>query len=127
LSVHRVSHAAGAPAPAPTPNPAAKTAAAGPSSASVDTTAAFDSTAESAPDSAVSAADEAAARAEHLLVVGHLDDQARQTRLDRLRAAFDADQAERAESLREMNVLRDMALEQQKHDDEILKKWIALI
>jgi hypothetical protein len=88
--------------------------------------ASFDSTAESAPDSAASAAADAA-RAEHLLVVGHLDEQARQTRLDRLRAAFDADQAERAESLRELNVLRDMALEQQKHDDEILKKWIALI
>ncbi len=121
--MHRVSHAAGAPAPAPAAGPAA----AGPSVVPADTAAAFDSTAETVPDSAVSAANEAAARAEHLLVVGHLDDQARQTRLDRLRAAFDADQAERAESLREMNVLRDMALEQQKHDDEILKKWIALI
>ncbi len=44
-----------------------------------------------------------------------------------MRVEFDETQAERAELLREANVLRDMALEQQKRDDEILKKWIALI
>lgn len=54
-------------------------------------------------------------------------DQETQARLDRMRVEFDETQAERAELLREANVLRDMALEQQKRDDEILKKWIALI
>jgi hypothetical protein len=54
-------------------------------------------------------------------------DQETQVRLDRLRVEFDNSQAERAELMREANVLRDMAMEQQKRDDEILKKWIALI
>ena len=54
-------------------------------------------------------------------------DQETQLRLDRMRAEFDNAQAERSELMRESNVLRDMAMEQQKRDDEILKKWIALI
>ena len=40
---------------------------------------------------------------------------------------FDARMAERAELLREANVLRDMMLEQLKKDDEALKKYIAMI
>lgn len=43
------------------------------------------------------------------------------------RTAFDADAAERAELLREADVLRDMMLQQLKNDDEALKKYIALI
>jgi hypothetical protein len=72
-------------------------------------------------------ADRAARRAEVLAVARRLKDQDRQSEIDRIHAGFDADAAERAEYQREMNVLRDMAMEQQKHDDEILKKWIALI
>ena len=40
---------------------------------------------------------------------------------------FDDDMAERAELLREANVLRDVMLEQLKNDDEALKKYIAMI
>ena len=53
--------------------------------------------------------------------------QDRDARLDRLRSDFDFAQQQRAEFLREMNILRDMAMEQRKKDDELLKKWIALI
>ncbi len=41
--------------------------------------------------------------------------------------AFDDRMAERAELLREANILRDMMLEQLKNDDEALKKYIAMI
>jgi hypothetical protein len=75
---------------------------------------ALDVTAEAAPDAAT-------------LVAEHEQDAVRQARLDRLKTDFDFDQQERAELLREMNVLREMAIEQQKKDDEMLKKWIALI
>jgi hypothetical protein len=47
--------------------------------------------------------------------------------LDARIAAFDQSAALQAEMQREMNVLREMAMEQRKRDDEILKKWIALI
>jgi hypothetical protein len=117
---HTVARPGGATASQPLPAAAAKTPPADEATAQEP----FDATAESAADGL---ADEAAHRAEKLMLAQSLDDQVRQTRLDRVRAAFDADQAERAEYEREMNVLRDMALEQQKHDDEILKKWIALI
>ena len=40
---------------------------------------------------------------------------------------FDDAMAERAELLREANILRDMMLEQLKNDDEALKKYIAMI
>lgn len=42
-------------------------------------------------------------------------------------AAFDAHQAEHAELLRELGALEDLLLAQVKNEDEILKKWIALI
>ena len=44
-----------------------------------------------------------------------------------MKSDFDNAQAVRAELLREMNILRDMAVEQQKKDDEILKKYVAMI
>ncbi len=50
-----------------------------------------------------------------------------QIKLDRMRADFNAAQEERAEQLREMNAVRDMAVEQGKKDDEILKKFITMI
>ena len=50
-----------------------------------------------------------------------------QLRVDRMKADFNAAQEERSEQLREMNALRDMAVEQGKKDDEILKKYIGMI
>jgi len=47
--------------------------------------------------------------------------------LERQRAEFDFIARAQAESDREINALRDMAMEQMKQDDELLKKWIALI
>ncbi len=47
--------------------------------------------------------------------------------LERQRAAFDFIAQARAEFERETNALRDLAMEQIKHDDELLKKWIELI
>lgn len=42
-------------------------------------------------------------------------------------AAFDEDQAEHAELLRELDALESLMLEQLKNEDEIMKKWIAMI
>ena len=42
-------------------------------------------------------------------------------------AAFDERQAEHAELLRELNALETLLLAQLKNEDEIMKKWIALI
>ena len=47
--------------------------------------------------------------------------------IDRMRSEFDLHEAKRAEYLREWNAIRDLSMEQMKKDDEILKKWIALI
>ena len=47
--------------------------------------------------------------------------------LERQREEFDLVTRIRAEADREVNALRDMAMEQMKHEDELLKKWIALI
>jgi hypothetical protein len=41
--------------------------------------------------------------------------------------AFDFEAAERAEILREHTMLQAMLMEQLKNEDEITKKWIALI
>lgn len=54
-------------------------------------------------------------------------DDARQIELDRLKQEFDFDQKERAELLREFNLMRELALDQMKKDDEAVKKWMALI
>lgn len=42
-------------------------------------------------------------------------------------AQFDEDMEERAELMREADALREMMLAQLKDDDEVLKKYIALI
>lgn len=111
-----------------TPAAASSTAAGPPSSPAPSSSAnsPLDVTAESRPDTDA-LVDAVAHRAELMVVKQNEVDQETQLRIDRLRAEFDNAQAERAELMRERNVLRDMALEQQKRDDEILKKWIALI
>jgi len=47
--------------------------------------------------------------------------------LDAEREAFEFALKVQAEHERELNALRDLAMEQVKRDDETLKKWIALI
>lgn len=47
--------------------------------------------------------------------------------LERQREEFDFVTRVRAETERETEALRDMAMEQMKFEDELLKKWIALI
>jgi hypothetical protein len=42
-------------------------------------------------------------------------------------AAFDAVASARAEQLREMNALRDLAMQQVKRDDQTMNAWIKLI
>lgn len=42
-------------------------------------------------------------------------------------AAFDDTTAERAEMLRELAALEDLMMAQLKNEDEIMKKWIAMI
>ena len=42
-------------------------------------------------------------------------------------AAFDFELAERAEILREHEALQALIVEELKNEDEIMKKWIALI
>jgi len=42
-------------------------------------------------------------------------------------AAFDAVASARAEQLREMNALRDLAMQQVKRDDQAMSAWIKLI
>ena len=78
-------------------------------------------------DSAEKLSDEVARRAEQLLVRAHLETEAHEMQLDRIRKDFDMHEQQRAEYVREWNAIRDLAMEQMKHDDEILKKWIALI
>jgi hypothetical protein len=87
----------------------------------------LDETAESVPDTAISLADEFSKRAEILLLEQQSHQQDLQARLDRMKADFNGSQEQRSEMLREMNALRDMAVEQAKKDDEILKKYIAMI
>ena len=87
----------------------------------------LDDTAESVPDTAATLAQEFARRAEVVMLVQQSEQQVMQAKLDRMKADFNAAQEERTEQLREMNTLRDMALAQAKQDDEVLKKYIALI
>jgi ATP-dependent Clp protease ATP-binding subunit ClpA len=87
----------------------------------------LDDTAETLPDTAITLADEFSKRAEVLLLAQQSHQQDLQARLDRMKADFNAAQEERSEQMREMNALRDMAVEQAKKDDEILKKYIAMI
>lgn len=89
--------------------------------------AALDDTAESTFDSTAGLAEALSRRAAVFLLVQQSQQQRLQAHLDRIKAQFNATQEERAEMLREMNALRDMALEQSKKDDEVLKKYIAMI
>ena len=78
-------------------------------------------------DMAETLADEIARRTELLMVAQRGKADAREFQIDRMRTEFDLHEQERAELLREWNVTRDAAMEQMKHDDDIVKKWIALI
>jgi hypothetical protein len=88
---------------------------------------ALDDTADLAPDTAISLTEALSRRAALFLVAQQTQQYKLQARLDRIKATFNASQEEHAEMLREMNALRDMALEQSKKDDEVLKKYIAQI
>ncbi len=88
---------------------------------------AFDDAAETAPDMTTRLARALSRNAVMLLLAQQTEQQKLQLRLDRIKAHFNASQEMRAEMLREMNALRDMALEQAKKDDEVLKKYIAMI
>lgn len=72
-------------------------------------------------------ADTIARRTQFRLLQQKAGDDARQAELDRLRQEFDFAQKERAELLREFDLMRELALEQAKKDDEAVKKWMALI
>ena len=50
-----------------------------------------------------------------------------QAQLAAQHAAFDFEAAERGELLREHEALQALLMEQLKNEDEIMKKWIALI
>jgi hypothetical protein len=79
------------------------------------------------PDVAGTIADEVARRTELVMLAQRKSADAGELAIDRMRTAFDLHEQERAEYLREWNAIRDLAMEQMKKDDEILKKWIALI
>jgi hypothetical protein len=87
----------------------------------------LDATAETVPDMTARMAETLSRNAVILLMAQQTEQLKLQLRLDRIKAHFNATQEERAEMLREMNALRDMALEQGKKDDEVLKKYIAMI
>lgn len=91
------------------------------------TTGPFDETAESANDAVTTFAEQVSRRAAIVLLRQQSMQTDLQLKLDRMRADFNAAQEERSEQLREMNALRDMAVEQGKKDDEILKKYITMI
>ena len=55
------------------------------------------------------------------------DDDAEQQALATQRAAFNYEAAEQTELEREREVLEDMVQAQLKFEDEIVKKWIAMI
>jgi hypothetical protein len=87
----------------------------------------LDDTADSVPDYATTLVEQFARRASVALLAQQADQQQSQLKLDRMKSAFNDAQSLRAELLREANVLRDMAIEQSKKDDEVLKKYIAMI
>jgi len=94
---------------------------------SVPALAPLDDTAELPPDSVSSYADAVTRRSEVFLLATQARQQDQQARLDRMRANFNESQERRTERMREMNALRDMAIEQAKKDDEVLKKYITMI
>ena len=87
----------------------------------------LDDTAESVPDGVASLAEAISKRAAVLLLAQKRLEQEQGARLAKMHSEFNAAQEERSELMREANTLRDMAMEQMKKDDEILKKWISLI
>lgn len=87
----------------------------------------LDDTADAPRDAIAAYADTVSRRSELFILAAQSRQQEQQLRLDRMRANFNEAQERRAERLREMNALRDMAIEQSKKDDEILKKYIAMI
>jgi hypothetical protein len=87
----------------------------------------LDDTADGLPDGVASFAEAISRRAGFLLLAQKQLEQEQDLRLAKMRSEFDGAQAERSELMREANALRDMAMEQMKKDDEILKKWIAMI
>ncbi|MDQ6825914.1 MAG: hypothetical protein M3Z14_01770 [Candidatus Eremiobacteraeota bacterium] len=58
---------------------------------------------------------------------GSPEEAAQQAALTKQRLEFNFDLQERAELQREMNELCALQMEQLKRDDEIVKKWIAMI
>jgi len=89
--------------------------------------ASIEDAAESAPDTAATLAEAFSKHVEVAMLAQQAHQQELQFKLDRMKADFNQAQEARAETLREMNALRDMALEQAKKDDEVLKKYIAMI
>ncbi len=79
------------------------------------------------PDSVSTLAEAFSKRAELMMLTQQSRQQELQLKMDRMKADFNAAQEQRSEALREMNALRDMAVEQSKKDDEILNKYIAMI
>ena len=89
--------------------------------------ASLDETADAAPDTTALMADEFSKHVEYALVAQQTRQQEAQIKLDQMKSDFNDSEQERAELIREMNALRDMALEQAKKDDEVLQKYIAMI
>jgi hypothetical protein len=87
----------------------------------------LDDTGDGVPDTAATVAQALSKHAGLALLAQQARQQEVQGHLDRMKADFNQAQEERSEMLREMNALRDMALEQAKKDDEVLKKYIAMI
>jgi hypothetical protein len=83
--------------------------------------------APSSSDIAATIAEEVARRTELVMLAQRKEADASELAIDRMREHFDEREQERAELLREWNVMRDMAMEQMKRDNEIMKKWITLI
>jgi glycerol-3-phosphate dehydrogenase len=112
---------------AATARPSERSGARGSRAAGGDDAQAHDVQAQPSADMAETIADEIARRTELLMVAQRGKADAREFQIDRMRTEFDLHEQERAELLREWNVTRDAAMEQMKHDDDIVKKWIALI
>ena len=120
--------------PAGLPGFTAPSAAAGPETAKAPPSGqpgqaplALDDTADALPDGIARFAEAISKRAALLMLAQKQLEQEQEARLAKMRSDFNAAQEERSEMMREANALRDMALEQMKKDDEVLKKWIATI
>ncbi len=92
-----------------------------------DGIAALDDAADGHDERVDSLARAVSVRAQMILLRQQSIQQDLQLKVDAMRARFNAAQEIRAERMREMNALRDMAIEQGKKDDEVLKKFIAMI